>query len=203
MVEIDFIHLWQTPNDYNSIDLLMKTIHSQVVDGGKGKIIFTRYNPTFTCGMTDTPQGEMWIKTDRGGSYTYHDPGQIVCYPIIDLVKLKISPFEYNQLLYNWATSSILHVDKTQLLSIRDCGLWLDDKKVGFFGIRVKHGVSSHGFSINLANVNLSEFHKFKPCNKDGVTVALLPFDHETTVKSLIEFCPFKAEGFIDKIPVN
>ncbi len=113
------------------------------------------------------------VQTERGGDITYHGPGQIVVYPIIDLKKAKISITEY-----------VRRLEEVMILAAGDCGVrpvrdprnrgvWVGDNKLGSIGIRLRHGVSFHGLALNV-NLSMEPFDWVHPCGLSGVGVTSL-----------------------------
>lgn len=118
-----------------------------------------------------------FYKTNRGGDITYHGPGQIVGYPIIDLESFKLSIRQY---IYNLEQSIILTLQEYSIESSRlesASGVWLDAgdpvraRKICAIGVRASRYVTMHGFAFNV-NTNLEYFNYINPCGlKDkGVT---------------------------------
>ena len=116
-----------------------------------------------------------FIKTNRGGKITYHGPGQLVCYFVIDLKKRGKN---IRKLITNIEDSIIKTLMEFKIRTFPDrenIGIWFRDKnkskKVAAIGIKVKKWIAYHGFSINLSN-DLNKYKKIIPCGiKDkGVT---------------------------------
>lgn len=118
-----------------------------------------------------------YYKTNRGGDITYHGPGQIVGYPIIDLQKLNLGIKKY---IYNIEEVIIKTLTDYQIEAQRlngTTGVWIDAlnpqkaRKICAIGVRVSRGISMHGFAFNI-NTNLNYFNYINPCGfKDkGVT---------------------------------
>jgi len=116
-----------------------------------------------------------FIKTNRGGKITYHGPGQLVCYFVIDLKKRGKN---IRKLITNIEDSIIKTLMEFKIKTFPDrenIGIWFRDKnkskKVAAIGIKVKKWIAYHGFSINLSN-DLNKYKKIIPCGiKDkGVT---------------------------------
>lgn len=118
-----------------------------------------------------------YYRINRGGDITYHGPGQIVCYPILDIEKLKLSLKDY---IFNIEETIILTLKEFGLMASRldgATGVWLDADKKGkarkicAVGIRASRYVTMHGFAFNI-NPDLSYFNHINPCGfKDkGVT---------------------------------
>lgn len=117
-----------------------------------------------------------YFKTNRGGDITYHGPGQIVCYPIIDLEQFKIGVKEY---VYNLEQSVIETLKTYNIEASRlngATGVWLDvekksARKICAVGVRTSRYVTMHGFAFNV-NTDLNYFGYINPCGfiDKGVT---------------------------------
>jgi lipoate-protein ligase B len=174
----------------------MGSFHAQVVSGlFPGVIMLTRHDSCITTGLVGSYQ-ESWIRTDRGGGPTYHDSGQLICYPVIRLDSFGIKVSEYNSLIYSWIYDAILSVLREkgrtrEKLEIVENGIWLDKKKIAFIGTRIKAGISLHGFAINLFS-DLRKFKPFNPCDRAGLIVGNLMETPQEVVRSLLESSPFR-----------
>jgi lipoyl(octanoyl) transferase len=90
------------------------------------------------------------IETDRGGDITFHGPGQIVGYPILDLRRRRLGPVEYVRGLQTALIEALAALDiRGERVQGRP-GVWLDGAKIASIGVRVRRGVSSHGFAVNV-----------------------------------------------------
>lgn len=116
-------------------------------------------------------RGVQLVETDRGGDVTYHGPGQIVGYPILDLRRRKLGPHTYLRFL----EERLIRVLATYgIEGYRDpdyTGVWTDAGKIVAMGIRVSAGVSLHGFALNV-NTDLQGFGLIVPCGIEGRAVA-------------------------------
>ena len=104
------------------------------------------------------------IRTRRGGDVTYHGPGQIVVYPIIDL-RSKLRK-EVHRYLSNLETSTIRTLNDFGLDGMRRppyTGIWIDNRKIAAIGIAVRRGITFHGLALNV-NTDLSYFKRIIPC---------------------------------------
>jgi lipoate-protein ligase B len=100
---------------------------------------------------------------NRGGRVTIHSPGQIVVYPIINLRKRGIGVIEYVRCLEDWIIRILEKFDVRSFKSEEGIGIWTDLGKIGYIGVRISKGISSHGFCININN-DLSPFENIIPC---------------------------------------
>ncbi len=115
------------------------------------------------------------IKTNRGGKITYHGPGQLICYFVIDLKKRKKDIRKFITIIEKTIIET-LKLYKINTFSDKDnIGIWYKDinsiKKVAAIGVRISKWIAYHGFSINI-NVNLKKYDSIIPCGiKDkGIT---------------------------------
>ncbi|MBQ2174189.1 MAG: lipoyl(octanoyl) transferase LipB, partial [Alphaproteobacteria bacterium] len=137
-------------------------------------IFFTEHEALYSAGKsfekTDflkTPQLPVYYP-NRGGRVTVHSPGQVVIYPIINLKKRNLNIHEYVVILENWMIAVLKDFGISGQTSDKGVGVWVKDPqhgdaKIGFIGIHVTHGVTSHGLCFNVCN-DLSLFNSILPC---------------------------------------
>lgn len=155
---------------------LQKQIHSKVVQGESAeKLILVEHNPVITLGRRASlknlllPEEELkkrgleLFRIERGGDVTYHGPGQLVGYPIINLKKRAISVHEYVHKLEESLIRLLRHygIDAFRRESLT--GVWTETGKIAAIGIAVKNWVTFHGFALNV-NTDLSYFDLIVPC---------------------------------------
>ncbi len=115
------------------------------------------------------------IETNRGGKITYHGPGQLICYFVIDLKKRKKDIRKFISLIEKSIIETIGYYKIQTFADKKNIGIWykdkLDTKKVAAIGVRVKKWIAYHGFSINI-DTDLNKYDSIIPCGvKDrGVT---------------------------------
>lgn len=138
-----------------------------------------QHHPVFTLGMAGKEEHIMdagnipVIKTDRGGQVTYHGPGQLVVYLLLDLQRKGLTVKRYVSLI----EQSL--IDMCGLLGINAerksgaPGVYVADKKIAALGIRVKRGCSYHGLALNV-DMGLSPFRQINPCGYPGLQVTQL-----------------------------
>ena len=124
-------------------------------------------------------RGAALYKINRGGDITYHGPGQLVGYPILDLDNFNLSIKNY---IYKLEEAMIRSLNTFGINSTRidgATGVWLDAKhplkarKIGAIGVRISQMVSMHGFALNV-NTDLSYFNNIIPCGIQGKSVTSL-----------------------------
>ncbi|HAV26676.1 MAG TPA: lipoate--protein ligase [Bacteroidetes bacterium] len=167
---------------YSAALQVQQQVHGEVLTEGNDTLILCEHPHVYTFGKSADRNNlivspEFLIKieaevyeTDRGGDITYHGPGQLVGYPIINLRKHGVGVTKYvatleQSIINALATFEILAYQIEGLT-----GIWVGQKgserKIGAIGIRVRNGVSMHGFALNVTT-DLSYFQHIVPC---GIT---------------------------------
>lgn len=124
-------------------------------------------------------KGASLYKINRGGDITYHGPGQIVGYPILDLNNFGVSIKNYIHGLEEVIIRTLQHYSIVATRSEGATGVWLDEehptkaRKIGAIGVRISRLVSMHGFALNI-NTNLDYFGYIVPCGIQGKSVTSL-----------------------------
>ena len=150
---------------------LQKEIHQLVKNNEiPSTVLFLEHNDIYTLGknadknylLNTFPHIDV-IETDRGGQITYHGPGQLVGYPIINLNKYKksitwfVSSLE--QIIIN--TLKKFNIESSRIDDLP--GVWVDDEKICAIGIRIAQWVTMHGFALNI-NPDMKYFDGMIPC---------------------------------------
>ena len=155
-----------------AIKLLEKRVNDLVLNNGKELIWFLEHRAIFTAG-TSYKEKEIIekkikiFKTNRGGKITWHGPGQIICYLVIDLNKRKKDIRKFISAIENSIIHTLKDVNIKSFNDRKNVGIWTNHdnkiKKIAAIGIRVKKWIAFHGFSINYSN-SLEEYKKIIPC---------------------------------------
>ena len=110
------------------------------------------------------------IKTNRGGKITYHGPGQLICYFVIDLKKRKKDIRKFITLIEKTIIESLSEFKIKSSGDPKNIGIWVEDetgiKKIAAIGVRVSKWIAYHGFAININN-DLTKYQNIVPC---GIT---------------------------------
>ena len=166
--------------DYKDSWNYQKELQKKVLIGDcSDSIIFVEHDSVYTFGKNSDKSNLLVSKdskikiyeTERGGEITYHGPGQIVCYPILNLKNFKQSVTWYMRALEE------VIIETLKLFNIKAkrkdglTGVWVKDEKIGAQGVRMTKWVTMHGFALNV-NTDLRFFNDIIPCGiKDfGVT---------------------------------
>ena len=132
--------------------------------------------PVFTQGLNGRPEHLLdpgpipVVPVDRGGQVTYHGPGQLVVYTLLDLRRRELGVRELVQRL-EYAVIDLLAGYGIDAVGRRDApGVYVDRRKIASLGLRVRRGCSYHGLSLNV-DLDLAPFARINPCGHAGLEV--------------------------------
>jgi lipoyl(octanoyl) transferase len=134
------------------------------------------HDPVFTLGQAGKMEhvlapGEIpVVPVDRGGQVTYHGPGQIVAYPLIDLRRAGVGVRELVSRIEQAIIDTLAHWNIEAVRREGAPGVYVADAKVAALGLRVRRGCSFHGLAFNV-NMNLEPFHRINPCGYKDLAV--------------------------------
>ena len=168
--EINFYYIGKA--EYSSAWNLQKKIHDLVKSDELGDIVlFLEHNHVYTLGknadsnyILDRYQDKIdIIQTDRGGQVTYHGPGQLIGYPIINLNKYRKSVSWYMRTLEKIIVKTLEKYDVHATTKENLTGVWVNDEKICAMGVRLSKWVTMHGFALNL-NPDMKYYDGMIPC---------------------------------------
>ena len=113
------------------------------------------------------------IQVDRGGQVTYHGPGQIVAYPLIDISRLKLGVRALVAGIEQAIIGVLKSYDVEAGLIAGAPGVYVDGAKIASLGLRIRRGKSFHGLALNI-NMELEPFQRINPCGYEGLQVTNL-----------------------------
>lgn len=141
------------------------------------EIWFTEHRPVFTLGINASrehllaPGNIPVIQIDRGGQVTYHGPGQLMIYPLIDLRRLGLGVRALVTALEQAVVDLVAEHGITTAASRADApGVYVDGAKIASVGLRIRRGASFHGMALNVA-LDLEPFGRINPCGYAGLEV--------------------------------
>lgn len=166
--------------DYESCLLKQRQIHSSVaLEKAAESIIITEHFPVYTCGRAKAyPAQSLFgiplVNIERGGDITYHGPGQIVGYPILNLAKRRLSIPQYLRQLECCLMEALQAIGvQAEYREKYRAGLWVGEKKLVSIGIAVRRWVTFHGFALNV-DCDLDPFRSIRPCGLAGDQITSL-----------------------------
>ena len=165
---------------FKAINILEKRVHDVHNKTSKELIWILEHPYVFTAGK-NYKKNEILdkktkiLQTNRGGKITWHGPGQLICYFVIDLNKRKKDIRKFVQLIENVIIKSLEEYDISTFSDRKNIGIWVNHKKkikkIAAIGIRVSKWIAYHGFSLNINN-KLNSYKKIIPCgiSDKGIT---------------------------------
>ena len=183
----------------DAIDLMEKRLKNLHEKKANELIWILEHNHIYTAG-TSYNESEILdksiniIKTNRGGRITYHGPGQLICYFVIDLKKRKKDIRKFITLIEKTIIDSLKFYNIQTFPDKDNIGIWYNDnskiKKIAAIGVRVSKWIAYHGFSININN-DLDKYNLIIPCGiKDRGIINLKKIkdqDYKDLDKKIIE----------------
>lgn len=166
--------------DYQSSWDFQKEYHQKVLIGqAPDTLIFVEHEPVYTLGknadenhlLQSAPKDTKVFNVERGGDITFHGPGQIVGYPILDLHRFKKNVSWYMRTLEQMMIDTLFTYGIEAGLKEGLTGVWVGDEKIGAQGVRISRWVTMHGFALNV-NTDLNYYGGIIPCGifEYGVT---------------------------------
>ncbi|HKD52688.1 MAG TPA: lipoyl(octanoyl) transferase LipB [Steroidobacteraceae bacterium] len=143
------------------------------------EIWFLEHPPVFTLGMNASrahllsPGDIPVVQIDRGGQVTYHGPGQLVVYPLVDLKRAGLGIRDFVTALEQAVIGLAAHFGIVAESHRRAPGVYVAGRKLASVGVRVRRGGSYHGLALNVA-LDLSPFRRINPCGYAGLEMTQL-----------------------------
>lgn len=162
---------------------LQERVVAEILDGTAGdRLILLEHEPVYTIGrLRDQsslrdPQRlpHPVVETNRGGQATYHGPGQLVGYPILDLRQRGQDLHAHLRMIEDVLIAACERFGVAAGRRDGLTGVWVENRKMASIGVGVKKWISMHGFAINITNECLAGFFAITPCGIDGVTMTSL-----------------------------
>ena len=167
----------------------------------KNEIWFLEHFKIFTLGTAANKAHVLDSKdipvyqSDRGGEVTYHGPGQLVIYFLLDFKKLNIGPKTLVETLQKFVQSILDEFDIESSLIAGAPGVYVDDKKIASIGLRISNGKTYHGISMNI-DMDLEPFSFINPCGYEGLKVVQLKdYVNDITIKDVEKLAIKKLEN--------
>ncbi|MEZ0292159.1 MAG: lipoyl(octanoyl) transferase LipB [Solirubrobacteraceae bacterium] len=167
--------------DYREAAALQERLRERVIAGELPPLLLLLEHPAvYTLGRRsepgDLPFGEdFWraqgidvVRTPRGGKLTYHGPGQLVGYPIMPARDIPAFIGTMESALVSALAEEGIAARGRDHEGPQFTGVWVEDRKIASIGVHVSHGVSAHGFAVNVAN-DVEPFHQVTACGLPGV----------------------------------
>ncbi|MDB2387371.1 lipoyl(octanoyl) transferase LipB [Shewanella sp.] len=175
--------------DYASVWHAMQHYTDNRDEHSQDEIWVVEHTPVFTQGQAGksehilNPGDIPVIQVDRGGQVTYHGPGQLVIYPLIDIKRLKIG---VRQLVTHIEQSIINMLTRYNIAAYAKAdapGVYVEERKIASLGLRIRKGCSFHGLALNV-DMDMSPFQRINPCGYAGMEmIQCKPLDGPQSVE--------------------
>ncbi len=169
--------------DYDKAILFLEDRVNNIIENRDNELIWVLTHPkTYTAG-TSYKESEILdksikiVKSNRGGKITYHGPGQLVCYFVINLNKRSKDIRKFIKLIENTIIETLKEYKINSFNDRKNIGIWVKhrnkSKKIAAIGVKVRRWIAYHGFSINI-HVDVKNYKKIIPCGIKNKTIGNL-----------------------------
>ncbi|EGQ7829815.1 TPA: lipoyl(octanoyl) transferase LipB [Vibrio parahaemolyticus] len=183
--------------DYEPVWKAMHEFTDQRTEETPDEVWLVEHNPVFTQGQAGKAEhlintGDIpVVQSDRGGQVTYHGPGQLVAYFLINLRRKKLGVRDLVTTIENLVINTLKAYNIDSAARPDAPGVYVNGKKICSLGLRIRKGCSFHGLALNV-NMDLTPFLRINPCGYAGMEMVQVsqfngPSDVETVEKQLIE----------------
>lgn len=201
----DYKAVWDLQHDLfqQTIDLKIHNRRNNTQTKTTNHFLLVEHPPVITMGKSGKDEHLLldkehlkdksiqYYKIDRGGDITFHGPGQVVGYPILDLDHFFTDIHKYLRLLEQTIINTLADFDLNASRSSGETGVWLDidtpfARKICAMGVRASRWVTMHGFALNV-NTDLTPFEHIVPCGIQGkgITSMARELDHEVNIEQV------------------
>ena len=173
--------------DYNEALLSQDNTRSQLIKKScKNTLFLLEHNHTYTLGKNGNPNNILnknceLFETDRGGDVTYHGPGQLVGYPIINLKTMGLGIRSYVSNIEQLLIDVLYDYEINASIKKGLTGVWVEDRKIASIGIRVSQWITTHGFALNV-NTDMNYFSNIISCGIDNVSMTSMEKELSKTI---------------------
>jgi lipoate-protein ligase B len=172
-----------------AIERMQQVLDDRIHDRCEDTLILVEHPPVFTLGRERAATSNVLAAGDvpvipvhRGGDVTFHGPGQLVGYPILQLPEHRHDLHGYMRGLEGVLIDALAQLGVAGCRDDRNTGVWVGGKKIAAIGIACRRWVTWHGFALNLTT-DLSYYDRINPCGMDSALVTRL-MDHQTPCPS-------------------
>ena len=181
-VVLQILHLPELITYEAGLRLQQQHVDAILAGTGQDTILLLEHEPVYTIGRLRDQSSlrdagmlpHPVFETNRGGQATYHGPGQLVGYPILDLNKrgrdLHAHLRNLEEVLIRACADFGVNAGRREGLT----GVWVENRKLASIGVGVRKWISMHGFAINITKESLPPFFAITPCGLDGVSMTCL-----------------------------
>jgi len=208
MIMLEILHLPHPISYEAGLRLQEQHVDAILAGGGQDAIILLEHEPVYTIGRLRDQSSlrdssslpHPVFETNRGGQATYHGPGQLVGYPILDLTPRGRDLHRHLRLLEDALIRTCARLGVTAGRREGMTGVWVDNRKLASIGVGVRKWISMHGFAINITRRSLPPFLAITPCGLEGVTMTCLENEagRDITVMEAAAVATEELRGLLD-----
>lgn len=175
---IEFFNSSELVDYKKSIELMEKRVEG-INEGKASELLWFLEHPSIYTAGTSSNDKDLLnenlfpvFRTNRGGQFTYHGPGQRVAYVMLNVRDRDYNVKSFIRLLEQWIMNSLMDIGIKSFLIKGKVGIWVNnEEKIASLGLRIRKGISFHGISLNI-NPNLEHFSGIIPCGNEnsGIT---------------------------------
>lgn len=176
---------------YESTWNKMKMFTSNRVDSTQDEIWITEHEAIYTLGLNRKDFKKplrtdiLVLPVDRGGKITYHGRGQLIIYPLIDLMRYQLTIRSFVTLIEKSIVNFLSRRDIKANAKIEAPGVYIENKKIASLGLRIKNHASYHGLSMNI-DMDLSPFEAIDPCGFKNLQMTQLKiFTNDLSIEAI------------------
>lgn len=166
--------------DYEPVWRRMSVFTDSRDDDSDDELWLVEHNPVFTQGQAGKAEHLIslgkdipLVQSDRGGQVTYHGPGQLVAYPLLNLRRLGLGVRDLVTIIETSVVRLLAEFDLEASAKPEAPGVYVEGRKIASLGLRVRRGCSFHGVAINYA-MDLAPFQRINPCGYPGLEMVQL-----------------------------
>lgn len=170
---------WLGRRDYEPTWQAMQTLTQTRDAGTPDQLWLLDHPPVYTQGQAGKPEHLLLtgnipvVQSDRGGQVTYHGPGQLVGYLLIDLDRLGLGPRAFVEAVEDALAAAVRSFGINAVANRDAHGVYVDGRKIASIGMRIRRGCSYHGFALNVG-MDLAPFRGINPCGYAGLDMCQL-----------------------------
>jgi len=176
---------------YQPVWRAMQTFTGQRDDATFDEVWLLQHQPVFTLGQAGKTEHILAagripvVTTDRGGQVTYHGPGQLVAYLLLQLSRLKLGVRDLVTLIEQTLVDTLSNYRLAAHVKADAPGVYIADKKIASLGLRVRRGACYHGMALNI-DMDMEPFKRINPCGYAGLDmVQLTDFDQSAKLNDV------------------
>ena len=193
-----------------ALDVQNRHVDDVLSGSGEETLLLLEHDPVYTIGRTRDQSSlrdhlpHPVVETNRGGQATFHGPGQLVGYPILDLGSRGRDLHRYLRFLEEFLIRLCAGYGVAATRREGLTGVWVGNKKIASLGVGVKRWVAMHGFALNVQESSLPAFGHITPCGIAGVEMTCLESESgaripmpEITQRAAVDFPEFAAGNLL------